>query len=247
MKLPSLKQAFAIHFSISLVIFIVLVALMMRYWFPGDLFFMEGGWQGLKLIAPIDLILGPALTLLLYRPWKKFLAFDMSVIAAVQLIALGYGVHSAYQQRTAAIVFSEHRFETVSISEFKTAQKYLLENDLPAKPLSEFGSMPIVVMAETFDAEAYGKYLESIINGGPELRERSDRYRPIDTTHERIAKFRLDTDPDTEENGTTIEVPASSHTKQPRTGTDIFPIKGRFSNGTITFNGEDYKIERNGS
>ena len=243
MKLPSLKKAFAIHFSISLIILLILIGLMMRVWFPGDLFFMDGGWQGLKLIAPIDLILGPALTLILYRPWKKSLAFDMTVIATVQFLALGYGVYSAYQQRTAAIVFADNRFETVTIGEYNAAREILLEKELPVKPLNEFGRMPVVVVAESFSAEGYGKYLEGILNGLPELRERSDRYLPIETAYEQLANFRLDK----ENNGTTIEIPASSPSNHRSTDADIFPLKARYLNGTITFSGKDYKVERNGS
>ena len=63
MKFPSLKKAFLIHFGISLIVFIVLAAIMRLVWYPGDLFWMDGGWQGMQLIAPIDLVLGPALTL----------------------------------------------------------------------------------------------------------------------------------------------------------------------------------------
>ena len=106
MKLPSVKQAFFIHFGISLIIFIALAAIMRLVWYPGDLFTMDGGVQGLKIIAPIDLVLGPALTLGFYRPWKKSLKFDMAAIACVQIAALGYGVYATYQQRPAAIAVS---------------------------------------------------------------------------------------------------------------------------------------------
>ena len=55
--LPSVKQAFLLHFAVSLIVFVALVAIMRLIWYPGDLFFMDGGWQGLKILAPIDLVL----------------------------------------------------------------------------------------------------------------------------------------------------------------------------------------------
>lgn len=166
------------HFAISLAVFVILVALMVVYWFPGNLFFMEGGWDGIKIIAPIDLILGPALTLIFYRPWKKNVRFDMSVIVALQVVALGYGVYTAYGQRTAAIVFAENRFETVSYTEFKAAQKAVEAIGQTTQTIRELGgNMPVIVYAEPFTGEEHREYFESVLNGGPELRERSDRYR----------------------------------------------------------------------
>lgn len=239
MKMPSVKQAFAWHFSISLAIFLLLIWLMVRFWFPGDLFLMDGGWQGLKIIAPIDLILGPALTLLFYRPWKKSLKFDMAMIATVQILALGFGVYTAYHQRTAAIVFAENRFETLSLNEFKAAQAELREQNLPARPISDFGRMPIMVYAESFGSEGYGKYLEDIMNGLPELRERSDRYHPLAQSMDKIAKFQISTQAD----GTTIEEPQVAAAKPPESqGT--YEIKARYLFGTIKFDGDNYKIER---
>lgn len=233
MRLPSVKQAFALHFLISLLVFIVLLALMMFVWFPGKLFFIDGGWQGLKIIAPIDLVLGPALTLILYRPWKKSLKFDMSVIAAVQIVALSYGVYSAYNQRTAAIVFAENRFETISLSEFRAAQDELKKQNLPIISLSKFGKMPAVVHAPSYD---YGQYLEDIMNGKPELRERSDLYQPITDSLKTIAKFAVDT------NGETVEIPASSEGPAVKNMPNRFKLKARYDNGVITIKEKGFEI-----
>ena len=239
MRLPSVKQAFALHFLVSLFVFLVLLFLMMRVWFPGELFYMDGGWQGMKIIAPIDLVLGPALTLILYRPWKKSLKFDMSVIVAIQIAALGYGVFSAYNQRTAAIVFAENRFETLSLNEFRAAQEDMKANDLAIVPISNFGKMPVVVYAEPYD---YGKYLEDILNGKPELRERSDLYVSIEDAMPDIVKFAIKNDDATE----TVEIPASSRSADSMDGSKQFNLKARYDHGVITVDGQRFKIERLG-
>ncbi len=236
MTLPSVKRAFLFHFGISLLIFLILTAVMMRIWFPGDLFTMDGGWEGLKIIAPIDLILGPALTLCFYRPWKKNVKFDMAAIAMVQVFALSYGVFAAYQQRTAAIVFAgDGRFETLSLGEYKSASKDLKEMDLEPKSLYEFGDrMPVIIHARNFEGDEFGQYLEDLMNGvaGPELRERSDRYKPIQQARAEIAKYRIGAQAD----GTTIELTASSSP-----GTDdevpaeIYKLRARYIDGTIEF------------
>ncbi len=244
MTFPSLKTAFILHFLVSLLIFAVLVTLMVKVWFPGDLFTMDGGWQGLKIIAPIDLVLGPALTLLFYRPQKKGVLLDLGAILLLQSIALSYGVYTAYQQRTAAIVFAENRFETVSLREFNLATKDIQDKKLTPIATKDFGAMPIIVYARPFDSEDYGQYLEDLLNGLPELRERNDRYASIIEARDAIEEYRIGATPD----GTTIEVPAGGKLNNEPAENLAFPIKARYNFGTITFYGSDFEtfdIERN--
>ena len=231
------------HFAVSLAVFCVLVALMVTYWFPGSLFFMEGGWQGLKIIAPIDLVLGPALTLIFYRPWKKNVRFDMSVIVALQIAALVYGVHAAYGQRTAAIVFAEDRFETLTHTEFKIAQKTNREKGRPTKSIEALGGkMPVIVFAQPFNKDEFAEYLEDIFNGGLELRERSDRYRLLSSLTDELDKFRIKDAPTTgdEGEGDVTEIPASS---KPNVAGEVrFPLVGRFSDGEIVLDAKTYEL-----
>jgi len=240
MKLPTVTQAFLTHFAISMLVFCAIAALMVFYWFPGELFFMEGGWDGLKIIAPIDLVLGPALTLIFYRPWKKNVRFDMSVIVLLQVVALGYGVHAAYGQRTAAIVFAQDRFETVSYNEFKTAQQISREKGRHPKSLDELGGkMPVLVYAEPI--EDYRKYLEEILNDDLELRERSDRYRRLTTLTNELDRFRTGILPAETDETVIVEVPASS---KPDNLPEVFrvPIKARNADGEVTLDSETYEI-----
>jgi hypothetical protein len=243
MKLPTVTQAFLIHFGVSLAVFGVLVAIMVFSWFPGNLFFMEGGLEGLKIIAPIDLILGPALTLAFYRPWKKSVKLDMALIVTVQIAALGYGVYAAHGQRTAAIVYAQgdfgtSRFETVSYSEYKDAGKINLDKGRPVKSIDDFGGkMPIVVYAEPFTGDDARKNLEDMLNGGLELRERSDRYRPLADMPDDLANALA-----TGDTGVT-EVPASSKSAN-RPDKLSAPLKARFGSGELTVNVATGKIMR---
>lgn len=254
MKLPSVRKAFLIHFGISLIIFIALAAIMRVIWYPDELFWMDGGWQGLQIIAPIDLVLGPALTLCFYRPWKKNLKFDMAVIATVQIAALGYGIYAAYNQRPAALVFAENRFETLSLAAYRAATKDMQENDLKPLSLRDFGRrMPVVVHAEAFVGDDFGNYLADILNGLPELRERSDRYRAIADARDEIAKYRLSAGQDgtsiaTDDNtGETIEIRASSQSDSTKEGQteqnppEIYTLKAKFEFGTIEFDPDTFK------
>ena len=246
MKLPSVTQAFLIHFAISVAVFCALVAVMVFSWLPGELFFMEGGWDGIKIIAPIDLVLGPALTLIFYRPWKKNVRFDMSFIVFLQVAALGYGVYTAHGQRTAAIVFAEHRFETVTYNEFKAAQRISRENHRHPKSIDELGGkMPLLVYAEPFKGDDHIKYMEEALNGDLELRERSDRYRPLDTLTTELDEFRQPAAASANDtvagavSGVIKEVPAASKLQ---TGELQVPIKTISATGILTLDPDTYEI-----
>jgi len=173
----SRAQAFCLHLTLSLLAFSTLVFVMLMLWFPGELFLLDGGWQGLKLVAMVDLVLGPALTLFLYKPGKPKLKLDMSLIAAIQIAALGYGFVATYQQRTVAVVFAEGRLTTLSGAALADANAQLAELDLEPRaiPAIADGRAPVVVNPAP-DRGEFGSHLAELLNGYPEPHERSDRF-----------------------------------------------------------------------
>lgn len=108
-------QAFGIHFGVSLLLFFVLAILVFQLWYPGLLFESEQGWRALLLIAGVDLVLGPTLTLLVFAPEKKSLKFDLFVIFLIQIAALIYGVYTIHGNRPVGwILFDAQKgFNTV--------------------------------------------------------------------------------------------------------------------------------------
>ncbi len=71
-------KAFAIHMGASLLLFLGLLLIIINVWFPGILFSIDGGWDGLKILLGVDLVLGPLLTLLVYKAGKPGLKFDLT-------------------------------------------------------------------------------------------------------------------------------------------------------------------------
>lgn len=113
--MPKLK-ATSIHLFISLLIFLVVLYFILFDWYPEPFFTAQGGWQGIRLMAVVDLVLGPALTFIVYNQLKqrKALIFDFSLIALVQISALIWGGHLVYTQRPIALVFWHDAFYTVT-------------------------------------------------------------------------------------------------------------------------------------
>ena len=99
-------KATAIHLAMSLVIFSYLVYQIVYVWYPQPYFSVDGGWQGLRLIAAVDLVLGPLITFMIFNLNKSMRAiiFDLLIIMIIQFGALAYGVLLTYHQRPVAIV-----------------------------------------------------------------------------------------------------------------------------------------------
>ena len=99
-------KATSIHFGLSFLVFIVLAYHVFYSWYPLPYFLVDGGWQGLRIIAAVDLVLGPLITFLIFDLSKsrQAIVFDLLTIAIIQISALTYGVHTTYEQRPVAVV-----------------------------------------------------------------------------------------------------------------------------------------------
>jgi len=106
-KLPKKLKATSIHLFISLLIFLVILYLVLFDWYPEPFFTAQGGWQGIRLMAFVQLVLGPSLTFIVFDHLKqgKAIIFDLSVIAVLQASALVWGGYQVYAQRPIALVF----------------------------------------------------------------------------------------------------------------------------------------------
>ena len=112
-------RATLIHLCISAAVVLFVVGLMVFVWYPPPLFSILGGYGLLVLIAGIDAILGPALTFLIFKPGKKMLKLDLSVIGVLQTAALLYGIYTIAEVRPAFVVFVKDRFELVRAFDIK--------------------------------------------------------------------------------------------------------------------------------
>ena len=113
--IPKLK-ATLVHFCLSLLIFSVILYFVLFEWYPEPFFTAQGGWQGIRLMILVQLVLGPLLTFIVYDHLKqrKAILLDLSVIAVVQVIALILGGYQVYTQRPIALVFWHDAFYTVT-------------------------------------------------------------------------------------------------------------------------------------
>lgn len=167
-------KASAIHFAISMIVFLLLLAVILLVWYPGILFSVDGGWTGLRIVIGVDLVLGPLLTLIVFKSGKPGLKFDLSCIAVVQSVCLAIGMWIVYTERPIALVLAYDTFYSLAAQEFEEFGK-------DAAILSSYpGRSPKLIYTElaASDVSADIQNIRSQFIGDP-LYIQTDKYRAI--------------------------------------------------------------------
>ncbi len=163
------SRAFLIHLSVSATIVGIVCALIFFVWYPQPYFDIVGAGSVLQVLIGVDLVAGPLLTLILYKPNKPGLVFDLSIIVAIQLAALIYGTTVIYQERPYYVVFAIDRFEVLARAEI----------DLNAVPNNSLREKPFIgpVMAVALFPESEKErqqLLDDVFAGKPDLERRPE-------------------------------------------------------------------------
>ena len=94
-------SAFAGHFAISAAIMGGFCALTFFVWYPHPYFAASSAWSALRVLIVVYLVIGPLLTLIVFKPGKWGMKFDLWVIGTLQLAALVIGGSAIYRERPA--------------------------------------------------------------------------------------------------------------------------------------------------
>lgn len=102
------------------------------YLWPG--WYLSSALHVVGIVVLVDLVLGPTLTLIVANPGKPRteLTRDISIIVAVQLIALVYGAATLWQGRPLYYTFSVDRLELVEASDLKDQDIQVARRENPA-------------------------------------------------------------------------------------------------------------------
>ena len=106
-------RAAGCHLGISLAIATLVLLVVYRYWYAGPLAAVAGVGTILVLLLAVDVSLGPIMTFMVFDRRKKSLPMDLALIGLVQVLALGYGLHTVEAGRPHYLVFVKDRFEAV--------------------------------------------------------------------------------------------------------------------------------------
>lgn len=117
-QITSRWHAFGVHLSISILILVAMLAVIFFIWFPYELIY-AGGIHGLKILIGVDLVLGPLLTLIVFKQGKKSLKFDLTSIALLQIICLAAGLWLIYNERPVLQVLADDGVHLLAASDVK--------------------------------------------------------------------------------------------------------------------------------
>ncbi|MGH8492751.1 MAG: hypothetical protein ACRERR_06540 [Moraxellaceae bacterium] len=122
------------------VVFTAAISIASWQLFPGAHFWVDGGWQGIKLVTSVDLVLGPVLFMLVANPAKTRHArrMDTASLLTVQILAMTWGSFQVYTQRPVAISYMPEGFAMPLVMNDFTLQK-INPDTLPA---SRIGDLP---------------------------------------------------------------------------------------------------------
>lgn len=166
-------KAFAFHFFCSFAIVGALLSLMFFIWYPKPYFEADGAQNIAIILASVDIVLGPLLTLIIFKPGKPGLKFDLSLIALVQISALVYGANIIYSERPSYVVHAVDMFKLVPASMIDTTQ--IAYADLKPGPFSR----PKLVYAHLpEDPDKRSDLLMKTLDTGKDIELMPEYYEP---------------------------------------------------------------------
>ena len=117
-------KAVLFHLFISILAAFVAAGLLFSVWYPHPYGILSGGRDLFLIIVVVDVVCGPLMTLVLFNPIKPRLelAIDMGLVALMQMSALLYGIHTAYEARPLFLVHEVDRFRVITAAEIDPAE-----------------------------------------------------------------------------------------------------------------------------
>jgi hypothetical protein len=109
-------RAAALSFTVFLAFASIMAWVAGHFWYPHYLFWLDGGFQGLRLVYAVDFVLGPLLAMVFFHPEKSRgkLIFDIVFVGCIQFSAMAWGGYQVYKERPVAVVYGSGRFVSVA-------------------------------------------------------------------------------------------------------------------------------------
>lgn len=179
-------RASGIHLAVSLCVAVLAAVLVFGVWYPYPYREISGGRALFLLVVCVDVVMGPLITLVIFNRSKpsKELVMDLTVVGALQLAALGYGLWTVFVARPVHLVFEYTRMSVVHAIDVDASQLAKAPAALQVLPVTGPTSIalrPFKDAAEQFDAT-----MAAI--GGVALAARTDLWQPYSESREEILK-----------------------------------------------------------
>jgi hypothetical protein len=162
---------FLFHLGLSTLLVAGVAVLVLLVWLPYPFYILDGAMSGLLILAAIDVVLGPLITLILASDKKttKETALDFSLVFACQIVALVYGLGQFHGQKIVAILHLQNDFHLIRQADVVPGE---FENDA----LEKYKHMMVGMLTdEDFNAEVRANGQSAV----PALIASPSHYRPL--------------------------------------------------------------------
>ncbi len=181
-------KASLIHLLLSAILITLVIGSTLFFFFPKLFIGVTDFKEVATLIISIDLILGPLLTFVVFKPKKKSLKFDLAVIGAIQLSALIYGTYALYQVHPVYITFNIDRFTIVNAKDAEPEKA--INNEFN---ISKFSVAKIAYAKMPDDPKKQNEVTLRAAYGGEDLEKREEYYESYKEYFDKILDKSLDT------------------------------------------------------
>lgn len=117
--LRSKAKALLFHALLSATLLIGPLMGITHHFYPDLLWARDGGWQVIRIVVGVDLVLGPLLTAIVYVPGKKTLKMDLAVIGLIQVLAFTWGAYTMWSQRPRWIIMAYDSVYTLTVPQLE--------------------------------------------------------------------------------------------------------------------------------
>lgn len=166
-----------IHLSISAILGLLAVGVVFLLWYPQPLQTATGVTDVFLIVLGVDVVIGPLLTTLVYRPGKKSLRFDLSTIALLQIFAFAYGIWTVAEGRPAWLVYNAGRFDLVQA--YQIDQRKVADASTEYRSSSWLGPRWVSARMPENPEERKAITLEAML-AGVDIAQRPQLYRSLD-------------------------------------------------------------------
>lgn len=175
------------HLLISTAVVGALLTFVFLYWYPG-MAKVSGLTEIVLIMIAIDLILGPLLTFVVYKPHKPKLAFDLAMIAIMQVSALGYATYTIYEGHPLYITYAADRFTIITASEVDPNKAVLDEFKK-----SKLAGPNLAYAKQPEDPKEAEKIMFDVLGGAPDIDKRPHLYEPLKDNLDSVFAKSIDT------------------------------------------------------
>ena len=183
-------KAFGLHLLGSACLLALVLGGLYLGWYRWPGWYLAGAARIALMMAGIDVVLGPLLTLLIANPSKprRELARDVGMIVVVQLIAAGYGFATLWGGRPLYYTYSEKYLQMVQASDLRPEQ-IELGRKLNPSLAPHWYSLPRWIYAPLpKDKELARQIMGNSITGGDDVVQMPQYYKPWPEAEAEIRK-----------------------------------------------------------